>query len=162
MAVGPRPAGPARAVHVVDAIARWIEVDDEGHRVDVDPPCRNICRHKHVETAGPERGQGALALALTPVAMNGGRVETAPAETVREPIRATLRPAEHHRGPLRSDHLGGDRDPVDGLDPPEMVANVSLIDLGGLHLVKHRIVLVVTDQLVDGPVQRGREEQSLA
>jgi hypothetical protein len=65
-------SGAARAVHVVGEIGGGVEVDNEGYRVDMDPPRRDVGRDEHVETAGTERSQGTFALSLAPVAVDGG------------------------------------------------------------------------------------------
>jgi hypothetical protein len=70
--VGTGPSGTARAVHVVGGIGRGVEVDNEGHGVDMDSPCRDVGGDEHVETAGTKRGQGAFTLGLAPVAVDGG------------------------------------------------------------------------------------------
>jgi len=77
------PSSAARAVHVVGGIGGWVEVDHEGYGVDVDPPCRDVGGDEHVETTGTECGQGAFALALAPVAVDGGRGQTRAGEVVR-------------------------------------------------------------------------------
>ena len=73
--VGAGPPGAARAVHVVGGIGGRVVVDHEGHGVDVDAPGRDVGGHQDVEPAGLECGQGALALALAAVAVDGGRPE---------------------------------------------------------------------------------------
>jgi hypothetical protein len=71
-AVGARPPGPARAVHVVGVIRGRVEVDDQGHRIDVDAARGDVGRDEHIEPAGPEGGEGPLALGLAAVAVDGG------------------------------------------------------------------------------------------
>jgi hypothetical protein len=161
-AVGARPAGPARAVDVVGVVGRRVEVDDQGHRIDVDPSRRDVGRDQHIEPTRTKGGERTLALALAAVAVDGGRLETGAAETLREPISAALGPAEHQCRPFRPDHVGGHRHPIDVFDPPEVVVHIAAILGGGRHLVEDRVVLVVADELVDWPVQGGREEKRLA
>ena len=161
-AVGAGAAGATRAVHVVGGIGRRVVVDHQRHGVDVDPPRRDVRRHQHVDPAALKGGQRPFALVLAAVAVDGGRPEAGAAEPVRKPVRAALGPAEHDGRPPGCHHLCGERHPVGVLDPPEVVLHLALVGRGRLHLVKGRLVLVVADQLVDGSVQRGREEQRLA
>jgi hypothetical protein len=81
-AVGARPAGPAGAVHVVGVVGRRVEVDDHGHRIDVDPSRRDVRRDQHIQPAGTKGGERTLALALAAVAVDGGRLETGAAEAL--------------------------------------------------------------------------------
>ena len=88
--------------------------------------------------------------------------KTGAGEAFRKSVRAALGPAEHHGRAVGADRLGGDGDSVVGLHSPEVVVDLAPIVAGGLHVVARRLVLVVADQLVDGSVERGREEQGLA
>jgi hypothetical protein len=62
-----RAAGAARAadpVHVGFAVGGRIEIDHVGDPLYVDPAGRDVRRHKGVDLAGLEAGEGLLALAL--------------------------------------------------------------------------------------------------
>ncbi len=93
------PAPPARGaanpVHVVLRHVRQIEIDHVRQLFDVEPPCRNLGRNQRGDPTGLEIGQGALARALTFVAMDGGGANAATLELLRQPIGAALRAREH-------------------------------------------------------------------
>ena len=68
---GTSSTGAARSVHVVVGVRSGIEVDDERHRVDMDPARCDIGGDEHVEPAGTKCGQAPLALALAAVPVDG-------------------------------------------------------------------------------------------
>ncbi len=69
-------AGTAGSVDIVGAVGGWIEVYDERHGINVDPPRCDVGGDEHVEPSAAKRGQSPLALALTAVAMDSCRGET--------------------------------------------------------------------------------------
>ena len=159
--VGTSSSGTTRAVDVIGVIGGGVEVEDQRDRVDVDPPGSNIGGDEHVESARSESRKGPFTLALAAIAMDGRRAKAEPAESIREPSRSSLGPAKDDGRPVRSDRFGGNGDPIVRFDVPEVVVHRSPIGVGGLHLVAHRVVLVVTDQLVDGSIEGRRKEQHL-
>jgi len=104
-----RSAGP---VDVVGGVARWVVVHDQGYRIDVNTPSGYVGGHQGVHPAGPERRQGALALGLAAVAMDGGHLDAGSGQALRQTIGAPLRPAEHHGRAARRHYLSGDRQAV--------------------------------------------------
>ena len=68
---GTSPTGAARSVDVVVGVRSGIEMDDEWHRVDMDPAGCDIGGDEHVEPAGTKGSQASLALALAAVPVDG-------------------------------------------------------------------------------------------
>ena len=160
--IGTSSPGAARSVDVISRVGRGIEVDHERHSIDVDPARGDVGGNKHIEPACTKRRQGALALALAAVPMDGSGPQTGTDEAVRDAIRPTLGAAEHEGRAARRDDLGRHGDPIAGFHPPEMVRDLSSIGIGQHDVVAYRVVLVITDQLVDRSFQRRREQEGLA
>ena len=66
----------------------WVVVDDDVNTLDVQTTSGHVGRHKDVELAAGEVGQGALAVGLAQVAVDGGRLDPLLAEMLDEAVGA--------------------------------------------------------------------------
>ena len=83
VALHARPSGAADAVHVVLGVVGELEVDDHRQPLDVQAARRHVRGHQHAHLARLELLQGALALALGAVAVDGGGVHAVTVELSR-------------------------------------------------------------------------------
>jgi hypothetical protein len=81
-AIGTGSPGSSGTVHIVGVVGWRVEMDDEGHIVDVDAACRDVRGDEDVESAGSEGSQGTLPLSLAAVAMNGRGLQTRASQTL--------------------------------------------------------------------------------
>ncbi len=89
--------GAADAVDIGLGDVGQLEIDDMADVVDVDAARGDVGRHHGAGLAGAERRQGALALALALVAVNGERVDPGGVEAARHAIGAALGAGENDR-----------------------------------------------------------------
>ena len=92
-----RAAGAAGAVQVRLVVVRAVPVDHVGDVVHVDAASRDIRGHQHVDLAVAEGPQGLLTGALTQVAVQWGRCETARGEILGDLVGLPLGAHEHDR-----------------------------------------------------------------
>ena len=93
----PGCAGATRASRPVDVglgVGGQVEVHDTRHIVDVDAAGRHIRGHEGGDVAAPERLEGAVALRLGPIAVDGRRLHARFTELARHSISAALGAAE--------------------------------------------------------------------
>ena len=167
---GERPAGLARAARAPDAVDvvlgvhGHVEVHDVAHVGDVDAAGEDVGGNEDVTAAVAEGAQGALALVLAAVAVDGGAGDVGAAQAAAAGVRAVLRAAEDDDalGALLLEYLGKQR--VLGL---ERDGQRKLVDgLGNRALVRDlhdgRIAHEVADAADGVLVERGREQQRLA
>ena len=167
---GERPAGLARAARAPDAVDivlgvhGHVEVHDVAHVGDVDAAGEDVGGNEDVTATVAEGAQGALALVLAAVAVDGGAGDVGAAQAAAAGVRAVLRAAEDDDalGALLLEHLGEQR--VLGL---ERDGQRKLVDgLGNRALVRDlhdgRIAHEVADAADGVLVERGREQQRLA
>ncbi|CDD84942.1 uncharacterized protein BN589_00007 [Collinsella sp. CAG:289] len=93
---GERPAfltGTTRTANAVDVVGRLlrnIEVDNVAHVRDIDAARENIRCHENLNATIAECGEGALALALAAVTMDGLALKAAARKTAHAGVGATL------------------------------------------------------------------------
>ena len=89
--------GAARAVQVVLAVGREVEVDDARDVVDVDATCRDIGRDERRDVTVRERAQRAVALTLAAATVDRSRMHAGLLEHLHDPVDTVARAAEHDR-----------------------------------------------------------------
>jgi hypothetical protein len=80
----------ANAMNIILGHIRELEVDDVRHAFDIDPARRDIGRDQHSAAARTEAGEGALALGLRLVSVNGRGLDSVLAQLPHHPIGAVL------------------------------------------------------------------------
>ncbi len=103
---------------------------------------------------------GSLTLRAPTVHGNGTEAEAR--ELFGESVCAAPRPGEHDRAARGVDDVGRVLHPVAVLNEPEVMPGIDGLRLDRTGIVAHRVLLVVTAQHGDVPVERGREQQGLA
>ena len=80
----------ADAVNVVFGNVRQLEVDDVRHAFHIDTPRGEIGRDEDPAPASSETGERAFALGLRFVSVDGGRLDTGPAQMPYDPVRTVF------------------------------------------------------------------------
>ena len=164
-AVAAGAAGAADAVHIVFGLHRQVEVDGVADALHVDAARGHVGGHQHADLAALQLGQGAGALALVHVAVQGGRGEPLFGQAVGQVIGAALGRREDD-GLVQADiaqHVVQQLHLVRGV----VRVQQALRDVGVLFLVAGDfdalgIAHHAGGQLGHRAVQRGREQQRLA
>src|SRR5688572_15969606 len=86
--------GPADAMDVVLRVPGQLEVDYHWQVLDVEAAGGDVGGDEHADVAGLEALEGAGALGLGPVAVDGDRIDPFPVESRREPRCGELRARE--------------------------------------------------------------------
>ncbi len=154
-------SGPTGTMQEVLRVGRQVEMHDAGDVVDMDAPCRHVRGDQRPRLTAPKRPQGAVALGLRAVAVDGNGLDTCPFELPGDPVGAVTGAGEHDARPDPVDDPGGDLDLLRVRHRPEMMFEPRPGDLGG-HVDGDRLVLVTPDERVDVAVERCREQQRLA
>ena len=118
----PGCAGATSASRPVDVglgVGGQVEVHDAGHVVDVDTARRHVRGHEGGDVAAPERLEGAVALRLRPITVDGRGLHTRLTELARDTIGAALGAAEDDGRTVVTDELADGGDAVGALDGPE-------------------------------------------
>ena len=139
-----------------------IEMDHARKGVDMDASCDDVCRHQRVSLPLGERVQGALPLALRTVAVHRDGPHPLGLELPDDAVGPALGPAEDERLPVVLYQFGRDGNALGPVDLPEVVDYVALRLLRGLNGDPDRIMLVVANDRLDFPTDRGRKEENLA
>ncbi|CUM42027.1 hypothetical protein BN2537_13019 [Streptomyces venezuelae] len=155
--------GAAAAVQVVLVVHRRVDVHDHVEVVDVDAAGRHVRRDERGDLAGLELVQGPVALRLRAAAVQAGGPYTVGEEPLDQPVHGPLGVEEEDRPAVAGRDLQRDGLLVG------LVHHVQDVVLHGGHRagrgvdrVHDRVVQEHLDELVDVPVERGREEQPLA
>ena len=160
LAVAASAAGAADAVDVGLGLAGHVEVDHQADAVHVQSAGGHVGGHEHVEGAGAQALDEALALALGHVAGDGGRLDAAPGQLDGDVLGRGLG-AHEHEGGLG---VGDGQDAGDGADlvaeGDDGVGLVDGVDRGGLggDLDPDGVVQVLAGHALDGR-RHGRAEQ---
>lgn len=91
---GTGAARSANPVHIGFRHVRQVIVDHMADARDVDPSRSDIRRHEDPCTAGLERGERTLALALAAVTVDRESYDASRAQCLDDPVRAMLRPCK--------------------------------------------------------------------
>ena len=156
-----RTAGTARTMDVVGTIGRRIKMHDAGNLVDVDAAGCDVRRHEDRHAARGEGAQCALALGLRATTVEVGCANARLCQLLGKAIDAMPRAAERDHGAAAQHEVDQDLEAIIGLDLPEQVVDVADRVGLGFDLMTHRVVLVLTSNLLDLAVKRGGEEQRL-
>ena len=156
-------AGAADAVHVRLGVDGEVEVDDVGDALDVEAAGRDIRRHEDVELARLQLVDGALALGLHDVAVDGGGGVAAGAQLLGQRLGLVLRAGEDDHA-LEVLDLEDAREGVDLLRVRDH--QVALRDGGGgrglgLDRDLFGVLQVLRRDATDGGGHRGREQRHL-
>ena len=109
-ALGAGPTGATGAVHVVLVGGGRVVLQHAGDAVDVDAAGGDVGGDQHVHVAAAERAEGALALALAAVAVDGLGADAGLLQLLGQAVGAVLGAGEHDGRPHPLDERGGDRD----------------------------------------------------
>ena len=160
LAVAAGAAGAADAVDVGLGLAGHVEVDHQADAVHVQSAGGHVGGHEHVEGAGAQALDEALALALGHVAGDGGRLDAAPGQLDGDVLGRGLGAHEHDGGL----GVGDGQDAGDGADlvaeGDDGVGLVDGVDRGGLggDLDPDGVGQVLAGHALDGR-RHGRAEQ---
>ena len=157
------PGRTSRTVEVSLVLCGRIDVDDERDIVDVDAAGSDIGgdEDRHGAVGKALDGAGACTLALVTVQRH--RVDAGATQLLRLAIDAVL--GAHKHDGLALARAEGEHDVVAGVAVADEGDEVLHGAHGGLDRrggVRHRVMHVLLDQLVDVAVKRGGEEQALA
>ena len=111
-------------MEIVLVVGRRIEVDHGRHRIDVNPPRRDVRRDECRDPSLGERTQRPAALALRTTAMHGNGLDSPTGELLGQPVGTPPRPCEHDRGGDFREELGSDVDSFRMGHQPEEVGRV--------------------------------------
>ena len=157
------PAGAADAMHVARIVVRRIEVDDVRDRIDVQATRCDVGRHEGVGVPAREALEGARALRLRHVAVQGRDADAAALEARRQPARAALGAHEHERElALVPQHVDEAVELLLVERGQESVLDCAHLGLGRVVLDAHGVARVFRCEAVDLAVERGGEEERLA
>ena len=138
-----------------------VVVDDHIDLVDVDTAGGDVGGYQHVQLAPGEVRQGLFSEVLTQITMDGGGLDALRHQGHGHPIRAPLGTAEDQHPVGAADDGSGHLHLVHLMDEDETVHHLLDGDLTGIHLVEHRVGLVLADQAADDAVEGGGEQQGL-
>ena len=134
---------------------------DAGNLVDVDAAGCDVRRHEDRHAARGEGAQCALALGLRATTVEVGCANARLCQLLGKAIDAMPRAAERDHGAAAQHEVDQDLEAIIGLDLPEHVVDVADRVGLGFDLMTHRVVLVLTSNLLDLAVKRGGEKQRL-
>jgi len=158
-------AGTGRAsgaVHEVLGVSRRIEVDYGTNAIHVNPTGRHVGGHEGVGSSADESVQGAFALLLAAVAVDGHGTNSLLLELSSHSVSAMLGPGEDDGRPGSGHDLCSPLEAISRGHTPEKVHCCALVILVDLKFVASWVLLVATDKHIDVPVERRREQKSLA
>ena len=67
-----------------------VVVDDMGNTIDIQSASGNVCRHEDGQTIRLELGEDSLPCCLALVSVNGGRLDSATAQSAYDAVGAVL------------------------------------------------------------------------
>ena len=137
-------------------------MDHDVDAVDVESAGRHIGGDERRELPGGEVLERLLTGRLAEVAVNGRRPHAFTPQVGDEAVGAPLRAAEAQRLGRAADDGGAHLGLVELVHLQETVLHLVDRHLPRLHLVQDGVTKVAADDLVDGRVQRGGEQQRLA